>query len=68
MRRTRTANPVTLVDVKRAMVVGFAKVDGAIDAVLYRPAVVKAFAWVPRWWQCDLAKLSMALDDHWLVG
>ena len=53
---------------KRAIVVGLAKVDGALDEVLYRPAVVKAFAWVPRWWQCDLAKFSMALDDRWLVG
>jgi len=33
-----------------------------------RPAVVKAFAWAPRWWQCDLAKLSCQLDDRWKVG
>jgi hypothetical protein len=50
------------------MVVGLAKVDGALDEVLYRPAVVKAFAWVPRWWHCDLAKLSCQLDDRWKVG
>jgi hypothetical protein len=42
--------------------------DEVIDEVLYRPAVVKAFAWLPRWWLCELAKVSMALDDCWGVG
>ncbi len=42
-----------------------AKLDEALDELLYRPAVVKAFMWLPRWWSCDLAKLSMALDDRW---
>jgi hypothetical protein len=50
------------------MVVAIAKVDEALDEVLYRPAVVKAFAWLPRWWLCDLAKVSIALDDRWGVG
>lgn len=45
-----------------------ARVDEALDEVLYRPAVVKAFTWFPRWWRCDLAKLSMVLDDRWGVG
>lgn len=45
-----------------------ARADEALDAVLYRPAVVKAFIWLPRWWLCDLAKLSIALDDRWKVG
>ena len=45
-----------------------AKVDEALDEVLYRPAVVKAFTWLPRWWLCELAKVSMALDDRWGVG
>lgn len=53
---------------KRALVVAIAKVDEAFDEVLYRPAVVKAFQWLPRWWLCDLAKLSIALDDRWGVG
>lgn len=48
--------------------VTIAKVDEALDEVLYRPAVVKAFGWLPRWWLCDLAKLSMALDDRWGLG
>lgn len=42
--------------------------DEAIDEVLYRPAVVKAFEWMPRWWGCQLAKLSLLLDDCWGTG
>ena len=53
---------------KHVLVVVLAKFDEAIDWLLYRPAVVKAFLWVPRWWQCDLAKLSVRLDDHWQIG
>jgi hypothetical protein len=53
---------------KRTIVVALAKCDEALDELLYRPAVVKAFLWVPRWWQCDLAKFSMLLDDRWVVG
>ena len=45
-----------------------AKVDEALDEVLYRPAVVKAFSCLPRWWSCDLARLSMLLDDRWDLG
>ena len=45
-----------------------AKVDEAVDEVLYRPAVVKAFRWIPRWWLCDLARLSIFLDDRWRTG
>lgn len=39
-----------------------------IDAVAYRPAVVKLTAWLPRWWNCQLAHLSMRLDDRWGIG
>jgi hypothetical protein len=52
----------------RAAVVALAKVDEALDEVLYRPLVVRAFRWLPRWWLCDLAKLSMRLDDRWHTG
>lgn len=54
--------------VKRASVVALAIVDEALDELLYRPAVVKAFAWLPRWWLCDLAKLSIRLDTQWGTG
>jgi hypothetical protein len=50
------------------MVVALAKVDAAVDAVLYRPVIVKAFVKLPRWWQCDLARLSILLDDRWQTG
>lgn len=53
---------------KRVTVRVLAKVDEVVDEVLYRPALVKAFAWLPRWWLCDLAKLSIALDDRWQTG
>lgn len=53
---------------KRIIVLALARVDEVLDAVLYRPAVVKAFLWLPRWWLCDLAKLSMRLDDRWRTG
>jgi hypothetical protein len=45
-----------------------AKLDEAVDELLYRPAIVKAFAWLPRWWLCDLARLSIVLDDRWGTG
>jgi hypothetical protein len=54
--------------VKRAIVVGLAQADHVLDEVLYRPAVVKAFMWLPRWWRCDLAKASIALDERWSTG
>jgi hypothetical protein len=55
-------------EVKRTVIRTMVLVDEALDAVLYRPAVVKAFTWAPRWCLCDLAKFSMALDDRWRVG
>jgi hypothetical protein len=51
--------------VKLLLVRALAQLDEAVDQVLYRPAVVKAFSWLPRWWLCDLAKASMWLDDRW---
>jgi hypothetical protein len=45
-----------------------ASLDDAVDQVLYRLAVVKLFCWLPRWWQCDLARASIVLDARWRVG
>jgi hypothetical protein len=39
-----------------------------VDEVAYRPAVVKATMPLPRWWRCELAKLSMHLDNRWQTG
>lgn len=54
--------------VGRGVVAVLEKVDEAVDEVLYRPAVVKAFGWLPRWWRCDVARLSMVIDDRWDLG
>jgi hypothetical protein len=43
---------------KRLIVKTLEATDEALDFVLYRPAIVKAFVWLPRWWRCDLAKLA----------
>jgi len=43
-------------------------VDEALDQLLYRPAVVRLFSWLPRWWLCDVARVSMALDDRRRLG
>jgi hypothetical protein len=53
----------TAEDVRRAIVIAMAKLDEALDEGDQTP-VVKAFGWLPRWWSCDLAKFSMALDDR----
>ena len=53
---------------RRLVIVALEKVDEGIDALMYRPAVVKAFAWSPWWWSCGLAKLSVCLDDRWGTG
>jgi hypothetical protein len=39
-----------------------------IDGVVYRPAVVKLGMPMPRWWNCELARLSVRLDDRWGTG
>ncbi len=39
-----------------------------VDEVLYRPAVVKVTGRLPRWWSCELARLSMWLDERWQTG
>jgi hypothetical protein len=39
-----------------------------VDGLLYRPVIVRLTEWLPRWWCCELARLSMALDDRWQTG
>lgn len=39
-----------------------------VDAIVYRPFMVKLTAWSPLWWHCQLARLSIKLDDHWQTG
>jgi hypothetical protein len=33
-----------------------------------RPAIVRLTLGLPRWWRCELAHLSMRLDDRWQTG
>ena len=40
----------------------------AVDSLAYRPVVVLLTKPLPRWWRCDLARLSMHLDDRWDTG
>lgn len=39
-----------------------------VDNVAYRPAVVLLTRALPRWWRCELGRLSMRLDDRWATG
>ena len=39
-----------------------------VDAVLYRPAVVKLASPLPAWWTCQLARCSGWLDQRWGTG
>ena len=53
---------------KRSIVVGLNTACTAVDSVAYRPAVVKLTSPLPRWWRCDLARLSIYLDARWGCG
>ena len=39
-----------------------------IDGLAYRPAVVKLSERLPRFWMCQAAHASMALDRRWRTG
>jgi hypothetical protein len=53
---------------KRGVVGGLNTLCTAVDGVAYRPAVVRLTLRLPRWWRCDLARLSMRLDSRWGIG
>jgi len=53
---------------KKSLVSALDRACGVVDEVAYRPAVVKATLWLPRWWHCDLARLSVWLDKRWDTG
>jgi hypothetical protein len=55
-------------DWKRAVVHGLNSACEAVDEVAYRPAVVRLTLPLPRWWRCELAQLSMWLDERWHLG
>jgi hypothetical protein len=53
---------------RRSLVAALDRACGVVDAVAYRPAVVKLTSRLPRWWRCELARLSVWLDDRWSTG
>ncbi len=55
-------------DWKRAVVRGLNFGCELVDEIAYRPAVVRLTLPLPRWWRCELAQLSMRLDERWKVG
>jgi hypothetical protein len=55
-------------DARRRVVGALAQLDLLVDEVAYRPAVVRAFRWLPRWWLCDIARVSIWLDNQWSTG
>src|SRR4051794_33226606 len=55
-------------DWKRRVIGALNAACTAVDAVAYRPVVVRLTLPLPRWWRCDLARLSMRLDDRWSTG
>jgi hypothetical protein len=53
---------------ERRIVRGLNGACALVDDVAYRPAVVHLTRRLPRWWDCQLAHLSMRLDDRWSTG
>jgi hypothetical protein len=53
---------------RRSLVAALDRACGVVDTVAYRPAVVKLTSRLPRWWGCELARLSVRLDDRWSTG
>ena len=55
-------------DWKRTLVRALNSADAAVDDFAYRPAVVRMTLPLPRWWRCELAQLSIWLDERWHLG
>jgi len=53
---------------RRSMVQVLNSVCVAVDAILYLPGVVRLGRRAPRWWNCQLAKVSLRLDQRWGTG
>ena len=53
---------------KRLLVRVLGRACLAVDAVAYRPAVVRLTLPLPRWWDCELGRLSVRLDRRWSTG
>ena len=53
---------------KYGIVKGLETACRRVDDVAYRPAVVRLTLRLPRWWRCELSRLSARLDDRWGTG
>lgn len=58
-------SPGAMGRVRRGVVSALNGACETIDAVLYRPAVVKLSAPLPVWWTCQFARWSGWLDQRW---
>jgi hypothetical protein len=54
--------------VRRSLVGALDRACGVVDTFAYAPAVVKLTSRLPRWWCCELARLSVCLDNRWSSG
>lgn len=54
--------------IKRSIIRALNNACVGVDTVAYLPAVVRLTRALPRWWSCQLARLSMRLDDRWDTG
>lgn len=50
------------------MVRGLNRVCDLVDAIAYRPAMVRLTRRLPFFWHCQLARASIALDERWGTG
>ena len=54
-----------MIAMRRTVVRSLEAADRAVDWFAYRPAIVRLFMFLPRWWNCELARLSIHLDERW---
>jgi hypothetical protein len=59
---------MTLDALRLQMVRALQRACALVDWLAYRPWLVRLTERMPRWWHCQLAQLSMTLDDRWQTG
>jgi hypothetical protein len=50
------------------VVSGLEEADELVDKLLLSRAIVRLTRPLPRWWRCELSRLSQALDRRWRTG
>ncbi len=61
----KASKPKTHKPIRFIIVRGLNACCNAVDLVAYRPFAVKAIEWSPVFWRCQLANLSIKLDNKW---